>query len=263
MSHLSSEVFKEAKAHAIQAYPEEACGLVVDGQYMRSYNYALPSEQHTGYPNCECRKCSFSIAPEEIVKAGNRLDAILHSHPDGPFYPSQSDMEGQLHTNVPWGIIATDGERASDPVMWGDTLEIAPLVGREFMHGVHDCYSLIRDTFRLGKDELARLDITSEWPFDPIILNECPRNESWWETQDDLYQDMFEKEGFRVIQKSEVRPGDCFMTNIRSKKINHAGIYIGNNLLLHHLPSRPSRREPAGIWARHAAMWVRHEAADA
>lgn len=260
---LSLDVINAAKRHAIDAYPEEACGLVVSGQYVPTFNYSLPADQHTGYPTCECCKCSFAIAPEDFLQAGDGLEAILHSHPDGPYYPSQSDMEGQIRTAVPWGIIATDGERASEPLIWGDTLEIAPLIGREFMHGVHDCYSLLRDTFRLGKDALAEADVTHEWPYDPILLSDHPRNDAWWETSDNLYEDFFEGEGFSVISASEVMPGDCFLTRIRSGKINHSGVYIGRSLLLHHLPNRLSRREPAGIWSKQVAIWIRHEAANA
>jgi hypothetical protein len=46
---------------------------------------------------------------------------------------------------------------------------------------------------------------------------------------------------------------------IRSSKENHGGILVGNDLIVHHLPSRMSRREPAGLWGRQATRWLRYK----
>ena len=78
---------------------------------------------------------------------------------------------------MPWGIIPTDGERVGDPIMWGDQLPIAPLIGREFRHGTSDCYTLVRDAYRLGKDGMKEHGIDG-WPLDPIQLPEVPRDDS-------------------------------------------------------------------------------------
>lgn len=245
---LSPEIVLAAKQHALREYPKESCGLVVGDRYVPCFNYAVEPEKH------------FAIASEEFVKAESQggVRAVLHSHPDGPLYPTAKDMQGQIDTNVPWGIIGTDGERAGDPIMWGDSLPIAPLIGREFRHGVSDCYTLARDTFRLGKEGLAEQSIHG-WPYDPITFPEVPRDDCWWDAGLDLYTDHLEKVGFRKIQMSEARIGDACLIKIKSNKVNHAAVLVGNNLLLHHLPSRVSRREAAGIWARHADIWIRYE----
>lgn len=251
--------FEQARQHARAMYPEEACGFVVGDSYIPVQNIAAdPAEHVPNNPNCTCRLCSFRIAKADVAKHLPAADILLHSHPDGPVYPSQMDMQSQIRMNIPWGIIALDGERIGHPQCWGDELPIPPIVGREFMHGIRDCYTLIRDVFRLGKDALAMDGITSKWPFDPIYLADKPREDAWWESDFDLYEDNFKDWGFVEIGAHEVRPGDVFLASIRSEKLNHGGVLISDDLILHHLPLRVSRREPSGIWARTARKWVRY-----
>lgn len=242
------KAIQDAKKHARDEYPKESCGLVVNGEYVPCFNYAsLPLED-------------FIIAGEDFVRAELQggVQLVIHSHPNGPMYPSERDMQGQVQTNVPWAIIGVDEDRISEPFFWGDTLDIAPMVGREFRHGVSDCYNIIRDSFRLGKEGMAGQGM--EWPFPPITLPVVPRDDSWWDKEDvDLYSSNFGPFGFVQIDRSEVKPGDVFLTKIKSEKLNHGGVYVGNDLILHHLPNRLSRREPFGLWGKAAYMWIRYE----
>lgn len=251
---LSFSVLRAAKEHAIKDFPRESCGIVIGDEYFPCVNISSTPET------------DFEISPVEYLALKERgvIRCILHSHPGGPYFPSKRDMQGQLDTAVPWGIIVTDGERASEPTLWGDQLPIAPLIGRDFMHGVHDCYSLLRDAFRVGKIGMAAQEMP-EWPHDPYQFPEVPRSDGWWNLEgEDLYSAYFEKTGWRQISVGEARPGDGFLMTIgATEKLNHAGLLVGNNLILHHLPTRPSRREPAGIWARGAKMWLRWERANA
>lgn len=259
MSYLSQEVINKSKAHARAEYPRESCGLVVDGSYMPCENMARPIVEHQeGNNDCQCQLCSFRIDPALSAKYQGRIDAVLHSHPNGPLFPSRADVEAQMQSGLVWGIICLDEERISEPMLWGDALPVQPLLGRQFNHFMSDCYTLIRDTYRLGRAELAKQGI-SDWPYDPILLPECPRDDAWWEGDFDLYTDNFPRAGFRQISSKEVRPGDVFLASIRSSKLNHGGLYLGNNLIMHHLPNRLSRREPVGVWGRYVSVWLRHD----
>jgi proteasome lid subunit RPN8/RPN11 len=247
---LASHIIAAAKAHAIAEYPKESCGVVVQGEY-------VPCANTAEHPEADFRIDGATYA--ELHMRGP-VQAILHSHPNGPYFPSQRDMQSQIATAVPWGIIVTDGERASDPEIWGDMLPIPGLVGRTFMHGIRDCYSLIRDAYRLGPSELSAQGI-ADWPIASVTLPDVPRDDAWWEAGQDLYLDGLKPNGFREISRSDVRPGDGFLMQFgKSKTLCHAGLYVGNNLILHHLPGRLSRREPAGLWARAVEMWVRLDA---
>lgn len=256
-SPLSYNVIEAAKAHARKEYPNESCGIVFNGEY-------IPCQNIAGDPTVD-----FEISPKVYANYAKRgvIEAIIHSHPGGPLFPTEADMIGQISTNVPWGIIPLVVEdevmRIGDPIMWGDMLEKAPLIGRTFVHGIHDCYAIIRDIYALGKEGLSAQGVTDEWPYDPITLPEFPRNDAWWEEDKDLYVDGFAQAGFRVIPQHEARVGDVFLMKIRSEKVIHGGVLVTDDVIVHHLPMRASRREPAGMWGRNAEMWLRHEAADA
>lgn len=261
--YFNPDAVAAAKKHAIRCYPEESVGVILEGNYVPLDNVGLdPSMHEEGNPSCACRRCSFRLSSNQLleVSGGRKIDVLIHSHPDGPLHPSHSDMEAQLNMNVPWGIIATDGARASEIVAWGDDLPMEPLVGRKFIHGVHDCYALIRDIFRLGSEGAAVQGI--EWPFEPILLPNVPRQDEWWMNGQDLYMDYLYKAGFREIPMSEARSGDGFLMKLGRPKppvVNHAGVLTGDYLVLHHMPgaTRVSRREPVGGWGRTADLWVR------
>ena len=238
-------VIESIKQHAIKDYPNESCGVVVksdDGEFVYRELPNLAAEPEN----------TFEIDERLLIALGDKLAAVVHSHPMGPDYPSQADMEQQVAWNVPFGIVSTDGVGCLPPFFWGDSVPIPPLIGRGFRHGVTDCYAMVRDYYR------EKLNIT---------LNEYPREWGWWQNGQSLYQDFFEREGFSRITPAEVREHDCFLAQIRSDTPNHAGVYVGGNLILHHLtsslgsdPARISRREPVAGWAKFiCGFWVRHE----
>lgn len=243
-----------ATAHARSVFPHESCGYISGGGYVACTNKAEKPEEgflidNSGY--------------DDDYRAG-KVQAIVHSQPNGPIYPSHKDMEQQLATDLPWIIINLNEDSVSSPVAWGDTLPILPIVGRPFVHGVFDCYTAVRDLFRVGTDELHKQNIG--WPFPPIELPNFARGDDWWrDSEDDLYSANLAKVGFRPIARTEAKPGDCFLIKIGDRngnpkgKLNHAGALIGHEMIVHHLPARLSVRTPAGGWAHAADMWVRYE----
>jgi proteasome lid subunit RPN8/RPN11 len=251
MSVLSENVVSEASLHALREYPKESVGYVIDDTYYPVKNVSKNPTQ------------SFKVANKDVIAAKKKGSVIawIHSHPvvigEEPQYsPSADDMRAQIANNVPYAIIVCDGENTSKPIIWGDTLPIAPLIGRSFLHGVSDCYSLIRDIFRVGKEECAKQGI--DWPYDKIELPEIPRDDDWWKNSQDLYIENFAKAGFKPVQISDIKSGDVFLIKIKSTVINHGGVLIGNDQILHHLPHRPSGRDNAGLWAGAADLWLRY-----
>lgn len=226
-------------AHAAAEYPKEACGIITaDEGYLPMLNVAEDPQEHFALPAAALEKLSGALA-------------IVHSHPDGPDAPSASDIAGQMNSALPWGLCVVSSDRTvSKPFYWGDMLEPPPLIGREFRHGPSgtdgkgDCYALIRDWYRLEKG---------------ITLPDFPRDDAWWETGGDLYEAHFAEAGFVEIPAQQARDGDVFMMKVQSDRINHAGLLVdGEQLILHHLSGRLSRREPMGRWYKFIAKWVRY-----
>lgn len=241
MASFDPVAVQAAKDHAAREFPRESCGFIVAGVYVACENVASDPLQHF-----EIRDIDYLAA-----RARGPIQAVVHSHPNGPIFPSENDMRHQMAVGAPYVIIPLNEDRVSDPVIWGDTLPVAPLVGRPFVHGVFDCYSLVRDYYCVTHD---------------IVLPQVPRDDEWWTKGEDLYQDHLSKTGFRKIAREEARAGDGFLIALGDvqranphKRLNHAGIVLEGGIILHHLPNRLSRREVAGLWGRAVDVWVRHE----
>jgi cell wall-associated NlpC family hydrolase len=126
-------------------------------------------------------------------------------------------------------------------------LNIEHLKGLEFVHGKEDCYGMIRSFFK---------DV-----FD-INIEDYARPEEWWDNGMDLYNDNFHIEGFRVLDVPERdwQIGDVFLMAIQSEKPNHAAIYVGEGMILHHFIGRRSNVEIyKGCWRKWTVYMGRHK----
>ncbi|WP_310346494.1 NlpC/P60 family protein [Methylobacterium sp. BE186] len=238
------------KAHVAREWPHEAGGVIdQDGRYHACTSIAADKIAH------------FEIHEDEMeAVCGHRPAAILHSHcssedEQGKIVPPQDcpsaqDMRSQMDWAVPWGISLVTEGGATDPFWFGDQVERPPLLGRPFRHGVDDCYSLVRDWHR----QVAGIEI-------PDFV----RDPDWWAPHEgepplDLYAQGFEQAGFVCVERSRgsILPGDCFICSVRSPVLNHAGVYIGGGLILHHLAGMCSGRDPAAVWRPKLDFLVRH-----
>ena len=75
-----------------------------------------------------------------------------------------------------------------------------------------------------------------------------------------LYLDNFAKEGFYPIPLEELQYGDAILMQLESSLPNHAAIYLGDQLILHHLQKRLSSRDVfGGYYLKSTARVLRHE----
>ena len=233
------------REHARAEYPNEAIGyLDQQGNYHRLRNRAAdPARQAVPDPR--------EVTP---LLAGGDLAVLCHTHPGGPDCPSEQDMVSQQDMDVPFAIMATNGQACAAPFCWGaGVTDNAPLVGRSFRHGVRDCYALVRDWY------LAEQGVT---------LPDYPRGWEWWSAgypgERDLYQRFFREAGFVPIRHDEVRPGDVWLASVRSPVPNHAGVYLKGGLTIHHPssglahdPNRLSKIEAVARWLPFVTHWLR------
>jgi cell wall-associated NlpC family hydrolase len=241
---FSAEIETAAKAHAIAQYPKESCGIVAGNAY-------VPLDNKSDDPE------NFFKLPDGALATHAPVAAVVHSHcrPKHGQEPTAPDMTSQIEAALPFGIVWTDGKTAYDPIWWGDFLLDAPLfdakgnhIPREFMHGVNDCFSLIRTWY---------------WQEKKIKLPEFPRDNDWWAKGGDLYQQGFGKAGFEVLAKGPHAPHGVMAGDIVLMKWGkfpvpfHAGIVLAGGLVLHHLNGRLSRREPLVRWRNQVTHWLR------
>lgn len=225
---VDKEIMRIAKSSK-----DEVCGIIQDGKVVEMPNLSnSPSDSFL-----------LNSIPDDA-------QAVFHSHPGGPFYPSKVDFRQQYAIQKPWAI-ACFSDRHSDVIWFGDGTEKKPLIGRPFIHGVSDCYSLVEDFYQR---------------IHGISLPHESREWEWWAKGDNLYENGFESAGFYEIGAEDVLPGDSFLAQIGSKVVNHAGVFLGNGLILHHVgsahgydPTRLSVVEPAARWVRFITKYLRHE----
>jgi proteasome lid subunit RPN8/RPN11 len=232
---MMTETKEAAKEWAMSQLPREACGLVI-----------IEKGKEVFVP---CRNISelddaFALDPVDYDKAEERgeIVRVIHSHCYSSPRPSEADKVSCEASGLPWSIISVPN---------GDWFDFepsgykAPLVGRTWSHGNLDCYSLIRDYY---KEVLS------------IEIPDFERSFEWWLKGDDLYSQNFEKAGFYQVPLESLREHDVVLMQVKSPVINHGGIYLGEEKILHHLHRRLSCREVfGGYYLKHTVKVIRHK----
>lgn len=231
---MLASAYADFLAHAKAEAPREACGWLVDtGQttvYVRSRNTAVnPFEHFTTH------KLDYLDAT-----ARGKIVAVCHSHPEGT-PPSPADRTACERSKLPWYVLTLPHETLSKIEPAGFR---APLLGRNFVHGIHDCYAL-------GRDYYIEKEI--------VELPDYPREDGWWDRGQNLYLDHFAENGFRVVQ--DLQKHDALLMQCRTPVPAHLGIYIGDNFFLHHAIGQLSCRAVyGGYWRNVTTHILRYDA---
>jgi proteasome lid subunit RPN8/RPN11 len=230
------DVAEAAYNHAASVYPQEAAGIVEGGTY-------VPLANRSTTPGEDVR-----LSDDELIRVA-QAEVFFHSHPDALGVPSEHDMIYQRQLGIPFVVMCLP---TYDCFAWGDTLQRAPLIGRGFRHGVHDCYSLVRDWYAEAGVQLP------EWP----------RGWEWWSEvggKKNFYKDNFEALGFVEIPVGEAtQKGDGLLFAFNFTTPMHAGVIIDRDLMIHHASgakavdsTRLSTLVPRTRYSRHAMMGLR------
>jgi cell wall-associated NlpC family hydrolase len=221
-------------AHAEKEYPRECCGLLIDAGGSIIYKPCTNKAQGNDH---------FILSPDDYAHAeqDGQIIAVVHSHPDQSPKPSQADMVACEASGHPWHIVSWPGRQ------W-DYLEPkgyqAPLIGRKWAHGVLDCYSLIRDYYKM---EMG------------IDIPNFTREDDWWYKGQNLYVENFKTAGFYKVLDGSLKLGDVIIMQVLANVPNHGAIYLGNDIILHHLFGRLSCREVyGGYYRKHTSLVVRY-----
>jgi len=229
--------------HALAEYPREACGLVVivkgKERYWPCRNIAATPSEH------------FVMHRDDQTDAedAGEIVALVHSHPDVPSRPSEGDRVGCEASGLPWLIVSVmPGPVIAEQTQIAPSGYRAPLVGRSFHHGILDCWSLCRDWYA---QEMG------------VQLPNPVRPDYWWDDgRSDLYSaEALRAAGFAAVSLADIQRGDLILMQIRSRNLvpNHAGIYLGDGLILHHMHGRLSSRDVfGGYWLENTRAVMRY-----
>lgn len=223
-----------AFAWGFKCVPCECCAVIADGEFFPIKN--MITDRHD----------AFLMDPVQYteISSERRIEAIVHSHLMAPPAASEQDRVACEKLGLPFVIIslATGTHTVIEPTGYR-----APLVGRQWGYGTHDCFALIRDAILdyggIEVPDFSRVD----W--------------DWWHKGKDIIAEQFRKAGFRRIQQgSTPQHLDVFGMQIAAPVVNHLGIFLEPDIILHQMQDRLSTREIyGGIYQKATVLHLRHE----
>lgn len=225
--------------HAQDVYPHECAGIITQKSRVQKY-HRLDNVSETPEEHCEPDSAQYGKVVMDADESGSEVIAFVHSHTgDGATtLPSAHDKCMCNEFEIPFVIVSLpEGDmRIVEP-------ESMPLTGRPWSLGSYDCWGLIMAFHKLHG----------------ITLTDFRKPYEWWKTGENLYQENYISEGF-VPTGKDPEFGDMIIFQLQADVWNHAGIYVGNNQILHHAFGRLSRRDIFSGWYQdHAVLVCRHK----
>ena len=121
------------------------------------------------------------------------------------------------------------------------------LLGLPYIEGKQDCYGLVRNYYRMNYG---------------LELGNYARPGDFAHANLDLISDNFFNEGFKIVEVplSNLDIGDGLLMQINgSPLVNHVAVYVGNNMILHHLYQGMSKEDDYSLrWKSRTVTVVRH-----
>ena len=211
------------KNYALENASNEMCGLlaIIEGEKQFYPCKNLADEKND----------FFVLDPDDWADCEDKgeIIGVVHSHPIGAATASDADMAACEHLGFPYYIysIQYDDWFSLNPSGW----KTNSLIGRRFIFGIFDCWSLITDWFLENKN----IDIA--YTKRPNTLKEFVKNPLCEQTLPNL--------GFKEVDdKSEIKVGDVLLMESVKNSLAHAALYIGDSTILHHSMGKLSCREP-------------------
>lgn len=231
MFEPSPAILAAALDHAAKCAPLESCGAIVGGRFVPIHNSATQFD-------------SFVMDGRDYIAASRqgRIEAIVHSHVNLPPIASETDRAFCEKLGLPWLIVSCP---SGDYAVLEPAGKPAPLVGRQWAWGAHDCLAIVRD----GLAEYAGIripDYAREWEF--------------WRKGDDPIGENIGAAGFVTLPPgTPPKHCDVFGMRISAPVVNHLALFILPDRILHQLLGRLSVRETyGGVWRDLTVLHLRH-----
>ncbi len=226
---LTDDLWDEIKPVFLREWPKEAIVAIwPDGSWKQCEN-AHPEPT-----------TAFTLTHEDnALLLGKRPALFLHSHPNcaqNPHgrEPSDRDTEQQLATGWTWGIVPVYGNLSGvydigRPEVWGPEKPTEPLLGRSYLWGIRDCWTLCEDFYAASGRIL-----------DPIPRVREPGAHHVHARARDPFRYWPPRLGFAPIDREDRQPGDLAIMFWNSPIANHCAVYLGEGKYLHQLIERHS-----------------------
>ena len=217
---------------------EESCGFIYLGlngaELFPCKNVAL--DPHT----------DFAISPSDYIGAKMRgqLFGVYHSHPVSAGF-SPKDIAYAQQVALPQYLYSIPDK------VWSEYIPPTynpPLEGRPFAWGFWDCYSIVRDYYRMNFK---------------VYLNDYDRDESFHTLPNHDILDLYTKEGgYKAVGITQIKTHDILVFNVANVLPQHFAVFIGNSRIIHHTYKGVSRKDLfTGSWHNRLKAVLRHPAA--
>lgn len=227
----SQAIVDQVIAHAKEVMPRECCGLVRGESFIPIHNISPDNG-------------SFLMEPRAFLNAMKQgpVDAVAHSHVFLPPTASELDLSSCEASALPWLIVSIPAE--THTVIRPSGFK-APLVGRSWGWGVHDCFAIIRD----GYSAYAGID-----------LPDIHRDWEFWKDPHDFIRASMPQMGFVELKPTATwRHLDVIGIKIHGKVVNHLALYLEPGNMLHQMSQRFSEKVVyGGMWRDQTELHARH-----
>ena len=168
---LTFEVRNAIISHMDDELPNEACGVITKKGKVYAYERSDNVHPKKGLTDPETNEAydlfKFDAKTSaRIVDEFSDVIAYVHTHPNGPAWPSFLDQEIQQSIGKPSVIASRDPTNGVfDLFSFGDHMLDLPLIHRMFRHAVTDCFEAVRSWF---------------WQKEQVYLPPIAREDRWW-----------------------------------------------------------------------------------
>ncbi len=108
MIRMQLSLWQEIESYVRKRLPEEACGLIAGRGNLAMLIIPVENISHSPYRYRMDPQEQFS-AFQQMEAQGFDLLAIYHSHPDGPDYPSDTDINEAYYPEAVYIIVSRSG----------------------------------------------------------------------------------------------------------------------------------------------------------
>ena len=210
----------DAAKHAEECMPKESCGLLAVIKGKETY-WPCKNIAESGFEY-------FIIDPDDWAECEDtgEIIGIVHSHPYDPPQPSDNDKASCEYLDLPSHIYSVKMKEwcSFEPSGW----KAPSLIGRTWIWGKHDCWSLITDYFLEKKQINLKF-----WPR-PKNLKEFANNP--------YFEKVLTESGFKKVD-NDIQINDILLMKGIYDKLNHVALYIGDQTIFHHNIKQLSCRE--------------------
>jgi len=226
--------------YAKQQAPDEACGLlaIIKGkkQFWPCKNLA------------EGKFEFFILDPDDWAECEDTGEVIgvIHSHPVGTATPSDTDKAACEHLGFPYFIYSIENDQwvNFEPSGW----KSPTLIGREFIWGKYDCWSIITDWYKETKN------INIKFWKRPKKIKDFLNNPE--------FEFALPKLNFKKLPTiKDIKIGDVLLFQSVTGNLDHVAVFIGDNMILNHNIKGLSCREPFDLRYQQALKGVYRYAA--